>query len=166
MAENLVKNDKMRIIKCVNDNFVDLTNFLATSRKDYPHCCTMACNYIEDSVKKGTGINLERHMGTIYLSERKAKWNFHYWLGYKGLIIDPTDYQFSAFYMREAFSKLKQELISGTIDPHYYVEELKRSFGCNIFYKGKYEKDKNNGNDIVIKSDRVFFVKIPEIRPV
>jgi len=161
-----VEIDKMLIKNCVNHNFVDLTNFLATSRKDYPHCCILACNFIEESVKTETGIDLERHMGTIYLAQRRAKCNFHQWLGYKGLIIDPTDYQFSAFYKREAFSKLKQELISGTIDPHYYVEELKRSFGCNIFYKGKYEKEKNNGNDIVIKSDRVFFVKIPEIRPV
>lgn len=91
---NSVENNTQQIKDVVEKNYAEITHFLATNAESYPRCCSAACKILQSVIKKECEIELKICEGTFTNILKEEQCDYHVWLEYKNLIIDPTDYQF------------------------------------------------------------------------
>lgn len=84
------------IKQAVEESFSGLTCSLARGESNFPNCCIRASHLLHLIIKKNTGLDTKICCGTRYETKSNHYYPYHAWLEYGDLIIDPTDYQFTA----------------------------------------------------------------------
>jgi hypothetical protein len=177
--------NQLQIKNIVEQSFGALNHYLITNLDFYPNCCLEASGILKQFIKKKLDIDLPLCQGRFLDKSDNSHCEYHGWLEYGDLIIDPTDYQFQiedigilpfteenflieghdySNYSKEEFKQkiietyrlnkkrrylehpnekekyfleLKNLVKNNQLDPEIFSEELKRCFGCKIFYSKK-----------------------------
>ncbi len=149
---NTVEFDQQQIKQVVNNNFSEIIKYLIDTNPFFPHVCGNASVLLEDKIEDELKIDIRFCEGTRYDNKRKHFCDYHSWLEYGDLIIDPTDFQFFIYdtsplpstpnfpketepHKRENYFNYLFNLVAGDqTKTDFFISELKRCFGCKIFY--------------------------------
>ena len=140
---------KDRIKQFVNDSFSEVLLEVINRNPYFPRVCGHVSALMEEKIKTDLGVNVKFCQGSRCDNQSNCFCDFHCWLEYKDLIIDPTDFQFSiptqnlgptiqvedqTYRKKEYFQHLHRLVITNPNKISFFVDQIKEHFGCKIFY--------------------------------
>ena len=85
---------QFQIKQVVDNNFSEIIKQLIEQNPFFPHVCNDASVLLKNKIEEELKIDIKYCEGTRYDKKRNNYCDYHCWLEYDDLIIDPTDFQF------------------------------------------------------------------------
>ena len=153
ISQNPIESDLQFQIKLIVNNSINETTLhLMNNNPFFPRVCGHACVLLEDKIEQKLGIDIKFCEGTRLDKINNHFCDYHCWLEYRDLIIDPTDFQFSIYdrlplihtldsskktkkySKKEYFNHLFNLVMEDKNKINFFFDELKQHFNCKIFY--------------------------------